>query len=160
MQTNDNENDTPIGAVAYYRFLVEYLRERKFIAADDLKNVILEKFGSAMQPADYERLKGRKTLVWENLVDHAKAQGARRGTLATVSVKVGRKRKQFVVLTDRKDTFTNLLFLAARKCRGAGGFNKSCDNCGTYNALAADVCQRCGIEFPAATQKRDVTVSV
>jgi len=123
-----------------------------YIAQEDLEARILEKLGHAFTAADRRKmLIGRQRTPrpkWKNNLDWAKSLATKRGLIAV--------RNGVIVLVAKTLAHRNAIYWAGAKRRRTS-MRKKCDQCGSYQRLAADKCVECGSIFPESTPKRFIT---
>lgn len=153
----DGEEHEPISAASYLEFILDTLRTcGGVIEAEELAEKVLGAFSPLMSAADHQSVRNRQVPRWKNLVDWAKATGAKKNLLATL--KQGKQR--YVVLLDADVTdATWLQVVAGVKKHRKPSFQKRCLNCKTYQPLRNKCCKECGVPMPVSTKRRVVLES-
>ncbi|APZ93278.1 Bacteriophage protein gp37 [Fuerstiella marisgermanici] len=139
-----------ISATSYLDYILFMLKtDGGYMQTDTLYDEIFEEFSLYMSEADLKPMAKRKTPKWKNMVDWAKASGAKSGKLAAVT----HESKRYVVLLDNFETDTFVLKLVKKQKKKPSSFKKRCPNCSTYQSMSNRVCVKCKTELPVAAKR-------
>lgn len=149
----ESELDGAVSASSYLPFIIAILRRRKgVLSAAAVNNEVYRAFRSQMTEADFQ-LRKRSTMPrWQNMVDWAKAIGAKDRILATVTY----KKKRLVVLLDPDVTSARWIKFAKKRRGKRKNFKKRCLKCHSYQPLGRTKCEHCGAEMPVSKKRRVV----
>ena len=145
------EPEGEISAASYLPFIIGLLRERGGVMkADELFEEVYRAFSTQMTKADLKPMKRSKQPKWRNMVDWAKANGARAHILSTVKY----RGERLVVLLDPNVTTAKWIRIAKKHRGKKNCFKKRCPNCRSYQPLSLETCERCGAYMPVSQKRR------
>jgi len=141
-----------IAPAEYFDFLVDLLSgSGGVLPMSEVLDAIQRQYGQHFSAADQRPMNlpnGSTRPKWKNNVDWAKATGARKGVLATVT----HQKQTWLVLLEQADDFWREK--AQKKKKKKRSFKKKCPNCLRWSRLGDAVCETCGFTFPAKPAKR------
>jgi restriction endonuclease Mrr len=138
------DDSVEISSVSILEFLIKALPEGVPMTIQDVDDLVYKHFKDEFSKADLTLMTGKQQAKWQNSVDWAKSNGAKRRLLATF-----KKGKQRYLL--RLPWW--LPYIQRVKKRS---FKKKCKACEAKSPLSAVTCGNCGRGFPAPNARRRV----
>jgi ribosomal protein L40E len=138
------DDSVEISSVSILEFLIKALPEGAPMTIQEVDDLVYKHFEGEFSKADLTLMKGKQQAKWQNSLDWAKANGAKRRLLATF-----KKGKQRYLL--RLPWW--LPYIQRVKKRW---FKKKCESCGANSPMSAVECGACGHGFPAPKARRRV----
>lgn len=138
------DDSVEISSVSILEFLIKALPEGAPMAIQDVNHLVYKHFESEFSKADLALMRGKKQAKWQNSLDWAKANGAKRKLLATF-----KKGKQKYLL--RLPWWLPYIQRVKKS-----SFEKMCESCKGYSPLSAVACGDCGRGFREPNARRRV----